>query len=101
MQTPEFQEKVRWDHVIYQAANRSLDLTIDELGRDNFYHYLVKYRQAQKAVQEKCDVPGIFPCTSDGSATPRKENGCLWNDAGCNFYYLDKVAAELDLWKPI
>eukprot|EP00977_Amphora_coffeiformis_P015106 scaffold4420_cov187-Amphora_coffeaeformis.AAC.1 len=101
LRSPEFQAKVRWDHVVYQAVNRSLDLTIDHLGRATFEKHLATYRHAQQVVQEKCNLPGTFPCSNDGTATPSLENGCEWLDAGCNFDCLDEVATELDLWHPI
>jgi hypothetical protein len=95
--TPRFQNGVRWDHILHQAANRSLDLTIDRLGRQQFDAHLLSFRHAQAVVQTKC-LPGtVFPCTAQGRS---KNTTCLYLDAACSFDCLDEVANELNLWEP-
>jgi hypothetical protein len=65
-QTEEWKEINHWDSVLYQAANRSLDLTIDQLGRPEFEQQLVKYQHAKGIVHDRC-LPGtVFPCSAGG-----------------------------------
>jgi endo-1,4-beta-D-glucanase Y len=80
-QSPEWNNLVRWDNLLYQAANRSLDLTIDYLGRERFEARLAVFRNAQQVAKERClDGKDIFPCTSKGKKNMNKV--CLWSDSG-------------------
>ena len=87
-----------WDMAFYQAANRSLDLTIDRLGRERFEKNLALYEQARKLSREKCLHKTVFPCSAGGKFTPDELTDCLWKDSGCGSECLDEVANELDLW---
>jgi Sulfotransferase family len=95
--SPAFQEMVRWDHILHQAVNRSLDLTIDRLGRAEFEMQLATFQAAQRAVQERCLPKAVFPCSELGKT---KNTTCIRNDLGCSFDCLDEVATELQLWEP-
>eukprot|EP00977_Amphora_coffeiformis_P015234 scaffold4457_cov169-Amphora_coffeaeformis.AAC.11 len=83
------------DLALYQAANRSLDLTIDRLGRHEFQTKLVQYQTALEISQERCAPNATFPCTKQGFK--RNETSCLWKDSGCGSWCLDKVAAYLGI----
>eukprot|EP00934_Nitzschia_sp_Nitz4_P001008 Nitzschia sp. Nitz4//scaffold37_size175936//40140//41486//NITZ4_002033-RA/size175936-processed-gene-0.178-mRNA-1//1//CDS//3329549749//1008//frame0 len=85
------------DTLLYQAANRSLDLTIDRLGRDRFDRELMKFRQAMKYVEELCVPKARFPCSSAGH--PTDEFHCHWFDSGCGMSCLDDVANDLNLYE--
>ena len=91
----EYQEMVHWDYLLYLAANRSLDLTIEALGRKQFDEKLAQFQTAQKLAVECCGSVTRFPCSSTGQRN--KETDCLWNDSGCGYECLDKVASELGL----
>ena len=45
---------VKWDQALNQTANRSLDMTIDSLGRDTVERKVDLYRWAQTRVKETC-----------------------------------------------
>lgn len=92
----EYQDYVQWDHLLYQAANKSLDLTIEALGRTKFEQNLSKFRLAQERAVEQCLPTTRFPCSSTGQRN--KETDCLWNDSGCGYKCLDDVSTELGLW---
>lgn len=93
--TDEYQEFVRWDRAIHLAANRSLDLTIDRLGRDKFERKLALYNQAKNEAHDRCLEHTTFPCTKDGAFHPR--NDCMWTDSSCNNECLDLVASDLGI----
>jgi hypothetical protein len=92
--------KSQWDRALHVAANRSLDLTIDALGRAKFYEKVDRYREAQKRAHEKClSRPDVFPCTEKGEYVPPERTKCLYFDSGCGSDCLDEVADELGLWE--
>jgi hypothetical protein len=95
---PQWQHKVQWDSLLHQAANRSLDLTIDRIGRLEFEANLEKFTGAQKVARERCLPREVFPCTSKGVLQKNAANFCLWADSGCGSDCLDEVATELGLW---
>jgi hypothetical protein len=93
-----WQANVRWDNLLHQAANRSLDLTIDRLGRSAFEANLTKFRHAQTVARERCLPREVFPCTSKGVRQKNAASLCLWADSGCGSDCLDEIATELGLW---
>jgi hypothetical protein len=96
-ETDEYQDLVHWDYVFYKAANRSLDLTIERLGRDKFQANLDKFLQAKRIASERCLPRTVFPCSEGGEYKPLSETDCMWNDSGCGMECLDEVAADLGL----
>jgi hypothetical protein len=83
------------DYALYAAANRSLDLTIERLGKQRFEKALGLYRHAQNEVKGRCDKRTHFPCSVNG--TPQSElakRDCYQNDEGCGFRCINEVAAE-------
>jgi len=48
--SPAYRDRAHWDEVLHGAANRSLDLTIEKLGRDSFKRRLTRFRRAKAAV---------------------------------------------------
>jgi hypothetical protein len=91
----EWQSMMKYDRAFYKAANASMDLTIDALGRDLFEGNLAKFRQAQAVAKETCLARTVFPCDSAGRE--HNDTDCLWKDSGCGVACLDKIADELGL----
>lgn len=94
----EWQAYIAPERALYQAANASLDRTIDSLGRSDFERQLKKFRWAKAVVESKCAPIVKFPCSSTGERRLPNETDCLSADLGCGFNCLDQVATELDLW---
>jgi hypothetical protein len=92
-----WQDIVHWDHVIYQAANRSLDMTIERLG-PKFKRKLAQYRTAKEMALLRCAPRTVFPCSEGGEFRPDNATDCMYLDTGCGNECLDEVAIELDLW---
>lgn len=82
------------DNLLYVTVNRSLDLTIDALGREQFQMKVRQYQAALQFAQSKCNNV-TFPC-SQGGILNNKHDCYLW-DSGCGYACLDKVAKELGL----
>merc|ERR1712137_1262392 len=55
------------DYLLYAAANQSLDLTIDRLGKNRFDEALRLYRHAQQTAQQVCAAETYFPCSFNGT----------------------------------
>jgi hypothetical protein len=93
-----------WDSVLYQAANRSLDLTIQHLNSNHsngrvgaFDTNLQEFLRIQALVQSQC-IEGreVFPCISTtGKKNPKPD--CLWNDSGCGHTCIQQVVSQLGL----
>lgn len=79
-----------WDKVLHQAANKSLDMTIEKLGRSTFQSNLDKFRRAKQAVAEMCTSKVILPCNTTGTPTPIEETNCIHGDLGCGFECMDE-----------
>eukprot|EP00977_Amphora_coffeiformis_P007788 scaffold1697_cov180-Amphora_coffeaeformis.AAC.24 len=95
-QSKEYQDMVHWDYLLYQAANKSLDMTIDALGRVKFARNLSRFRQAQEEATTRCLPTTRFPCSEEGEL--RNETDCLWKDSACGLDCLDQVSTESNLW---
>jgi hypothetical protein len=83
------------DYLLYAAANRSLDMTIERSGKERFAEALVEYHDAMKLVKKECEARTIFPCSSSGKAQLKlsKEN-CYRGDAGCGYPCIDELERE-------
>lgn len=92
----EWQNYITYDTLLYQAVNRSLDMTIDKLGRDSFNEKIAKFKHAQSIALTRCLPTAVFPCDARGEYNSKTD--CLWKDSGCGATCLDEVATELNLW---
>jgi hypothetical protein len=90
----EWKKMVQWDLALYQAANRSLDLTIDKLGREEVARKLKLYQWAQGLVKAKCSSQAKLPCTAEGVKRTHDESNCLFSDSGCANECLDVLVTD-------
>ena len=89
------------DTLLYQAANRSLDLTIDHtIGRERFDVALRKFRHAQRIIYDQCSSTAIYPCSPGGVFQPELAyEDCLWHDSGCGTRCIDQLVAQNEEWQ--
>lgn len=90
----EWRERVQWDQAFYEAANRSLDMTIDRMGRDVVERKVELYRWAQSLVEDQCASEARLPCTPEGVKRSRNETNCLFSDSGCAYECLDALVSD-------
>jgi hypothetical protein len=64
------------DFLLHQAANLSLDRTIERLGRDRFDRALTTYRRLRALETEQCAPHVKFPCLGRRKAQSDIETGC-------------------------
>ena len=96
IQSDEWQSYVAPEVALWKAANASLDLTIDQLGRGRVEPALQRFRDVMQVIQKTCGG-GVtrFPCGADG--VPNNETDCLFRDMGCGWDCIDRVADEMNL----
>lgn len=92
LQSDEWHAKNYGDFMLHAAANKSLDLTIEQLGRGRFEKALHEYRKLMKLVDEICAPKLVLPCSSNG--TYQKELSamhCYQHDEGCGYRCIDEL----------
>lgn len=77
------------DIMLYQAANRSLDMTIDALGKDVVDKELQEFERAMKVAQDTCRHIKL-PC-SDGGLRRERKHDCLFWDLACGYECLENL----------
>lgn len=88
----EWQETIKYQRALYLAANRSLDLTIDALGRQEFSQKLRHFKALRALAVEECAHKTVFPCLANGEKAPKTD--CLYTDSGCGAKCLDRVVLQ-------
>lgn len=82
------------DYVLYEAVDRSLDLTIDSLGRKNFEDALDAFLKLKILAEEQCATAAVFPCSSAGEIQlAESSESCYDRDWGCGYPCLDTLQA--------
>jgi len=88
-----WKDRSRGDIMLYRAANKSLDMTIDALGRDVVEQELQEYERAMQVAQETCqDVK--LPCTPGGKR--RRTHDCLYWDLACGYKCLENLETSTE-----
>jgi hypothetical protein len=81
------------DYVLYEAANHSLDLTIERIGRDRFDRALAEFRRLKAKVMQVCGDSQVgLGCTGNDVALP--ENTCYLRDFGCGHTCVDAMLRD-------
>jgi len=108
-ESEEWHDQIMYDDMLYRVANRSLDLTIDNvLGRERFEEELQKFKRALQVVEERCGENGPNKssssrrrrCSEGGELVAEVNSDCLWDSTGCGMDCLDRVSDELGLSAP-
>ena len=83
------------DFLLYYAAHKALDRTIEAIGRDKVAERTETIMKLQSLAEERCQKEAIFPCSNEGiHQTELSEQNCYWNDAGCGYACVDQVMSE-------
>jgi hypothetical protein len=91
--TPNFEAFTEADVLVYQAVNKSLDITIEQLGRTKVESTVKRLQWAQRMAQKQCINVVKFPCTDEGEM--QEPNDCLMADVACGYNCLDDVGRDL------
>jgi len=79
--SPEFSKRYEPDLLLYAAANRSLDLWIDRIGRKEFQEDLAAFSSLLEQVESQC-------------SHERGKGECYWVDNGCGYQCIDSLCGE-------
>ena len=88
----EFEAFIEADVLFYKAVNKSLDATIDNLGKQRVEKAVKQLQMAQSQVKKMCQNVR-FPCSSEGKF--QKETDCFFSNIGCGYECLDNVGQSL------
>ena len=95
LSSEEWYTKNYGDYLLYEAANQSLDLTIDHIGRSRFEDALRKFQELKNHADVTCASKAIFPCDVDGHAQTKKaRSSCYRKDWGCGYPCLDELLED-------
>ena len=90
LDSPEWKATVKWDYVLYNYANKSLDATIDHLGREGVERQVAQFQALQRQVETTCRPITKFPCSSDGIY--QEDHDCL---EACGMTCLDAFQSTM------
>ena len=81
-----------YDAMLYQAANASLDLTIDALGRDQVMAGVARFHELAAKNTRECKEHTIFPCpVTLPNHKKEAQKSCYSFDAGCGHVCTDSA----------
>lgn len=86
----EWYSKNYGDYLLYSVANKSLDLTIESIGKEEFNQTLHDFLSLRRLVEDKCGPKTIFPCDLNGVFHNESRKNCYWNDIGCGWPCFDQ-----------
>ena len=84
------------DFLLHAIANRSLDLTIDALGRDKFQQEFETYQKLRALATEMCQANTTFPCSKTGEWQEGYKENCYEFDIGCGHRCIDNVLDQYE-----
>jgi len=93
LSSKEFNELTSVPKLLHQAANKSLDLTIQNtIGQDVFDKALEEHKYLMSLVNQICASKAIFPCSKEGKYQGLSRKNCYSSDNGCGYPCLDKIS---------
>ena len=84
------------DFLLHAVANRSLDLTIDALGRDEFDREFATYKALKTATTSICQSNATFPCSKSGEWQEGFREDCYEYDVGCGYRCIDNLLDQYE-----
>jgi len=91
LNSPIWIQKNYGDYILMEIVNKSIDLTIDLLGREKFTKALEEFRELKGRASVQCKDAPILPCSGDGEYQPESSENCYFEDVGCGYDCLDTV----------
>jgi hypothetical protein len=84
---------MRLENALYEAVDRSLDATIEEVvGREIFDAKLKEFLAAKETLSEHCRGKIVMACTPEGETVPKaNQSHCYSGDTGCGHECLDEL----------
>jgi hypothetical protein len=96
-ESPEWKKRIEGDELLYRAANKSLDRTIDAIGRDRVERAMQQFNKAQAYVQEQCEGKVRSMCDDGGKVVPPGNRTCyIWGE-GCDYQCINDLTLPPEL----
>jgi hypothetical protein len=77
---------------LYAAANKSIDATIDSIGRNTFLAYRQEFDRLQQIAHVSCSDEVKLPCNHSGVLQLNESyKSCYMGDIGCGYRCLDRI----------
>mmetsp|Transcript_9841 Transcript_9841/g.17978 ORF Transcript_9841/g.17978 Transcript_9841/m.17978 type:complete len:195 (+) Transcript_9841:3-587(+) len=89
LQSDDWKRRIVGDELLYMAAYKSLDRTIDALGRDRVQRILSQFKKAQAYVQAQCQGQIRSMCDENGNVV-RNKTCYIWGE-GCDYQCLNSL----------
>ena len=84
-----WKQKIIGDELLYQALGQSLELTINNLGKDKVKKDLQYFKELLQLTQHRCFESTTFACSINGERN--LQNDCIEEDKGCGYICLNTV----------
>ena len=105
----DYRKANKHDYQLYDAAQRSLDRTIDALGRKRVEENVEVLKRLQQQNEERCASEVTMPCPEPEDESKKQEHmrlvkeSCYFSDIGCGHACTDSVLADHgdEEWKSI
>jgi hypothetical protein len=93
LRSDEWYAKNYGDYLLHEAANQSLDMTINQvIGRDRFQQAVQGFQALHQRAHDICEPTAVFPCADDGTPQPQASStNCYNGDQGCGYPCLDTL----------
>ena len=91
LKSPIWIQKNYADYMLHQIVNKSIDLTIDVMGKEKFKKALEQFRALKDRAAVQCASAPILPCSSSGQYQLESAENCYFEDIGCGYDCLDTV----------
>ena len=88
------------DYLLYNAAQRSLDKTIDALGRQRVEENIELLRSLQQQNEDSCASKVTMPCPEPEDDQKKRihkrrtEESCYFSDVGCGHACTDLILTD-------
>ena len=93
LDSDEWSEIMKFDNLLYDAVNRSIDYTIEHvIGQNKFDVKMKEFLAAKDKVDEHCTHKFMPKCNSNGTKIPKdQQSKCYEGDVGCGYECLDEL----------
>lgn len=92
LSSKEWHQEIYGDVLLHSIINKSLDLTIEMIGKEKFEQQYNEYKRLKNLADELCSPTAIFPCSANGvNQVKQSRENCYNKDWGCGYPCLDQL----------
>ena len=92
LSSKEWHQEIYSHVLLHSMINKSLDLTIEMVGKEKFEQQYNEYKRLKNLADELCTPTAIFPCSANGvNQVKQSRENCYNKDWGCGYPCLDQL----------